>query len=95
MFDPAKFPILIDGSVILISKLYIILYYILYVIHSYSIHFFYFTYVLFLMYLCYGFIRYKTENGQKLEPIEEITIEVIIQFAIHNMLVQEYVLLTS
>lgn len=47
------------------------------------------------MYLCYGFIRYKTENGQKLEPIEEITIEVIIQFAIHNMLVQEYVLLTS
>ena len=43
--------------------------------------------------LFYGFIRYKTENGQKLEPIEEVTIEVIIQFDIYSMLVHGFELL--
>jgi len=42
----------------------------------------------------YGFIRYKTENGQKLEPVEEVTIEVI-PLVLHSMLVQEFGLLTS
>jgi predicted membrane GTPase involved in stress response len=47
------------------------------------------------MSFCYGFVRYKTDNGQKLEPIEEVTIEVIIQFDVHSMLVHVFGLLTS
>jgi hypothetical protein len=47
------------------------------------------------MSFCYGFLRYKTDNGQKLEPIEEVTIEVIIQFGVHSMLVHVFGLLTS
>lgn len=34
----------------------------------------------------YGFTRYKTESGQKLEPVEEVTIEVIIPLVLHSML---------
>lgn len=41
MFDPAKFPILIDGSVILISKLYIILYIICYTFLQHTFFLFY------------------------------------------------------
>jgi hypothetical protein len=48
-----------------------------------------------LMSFCYGFIRYKTDKGQKLEPIEEVTIEVIIQFGVHSMRVHEFGPLTS